>query len=56
MSTALCLITSVLVTALGSGAIWIGFIKDEGGMQAKVGGSVIAVIGIIGIVACLATD
>ena len=55
MSTALCLIISILVTALGGVAMWVGFTKDDGGMQAKMGGSVIALIGVIGIVACLAT-
>ena len=55
MSTALCLVISILVTALGGVAMWIGFAKDDGGMQAKVGGSVIAVIGVIGVIACLMT-
>lgn len=49
MGTALGLVMSVLVTILGIVAIRIGFGTDDG-LQARVGGSVIAVIGIIGIV------
>ena len=49
MGTALGLVMSVLVTILGIVAIRIGFRTDDG-LQARVGGSVIAVIGVIGIV------
>ncbi len=49
MGTALGLVMSVLVTILGIVAIRIGFGTDDG-LQARVGGSVIVVIGVIGIV------
>ena len=55
MSTALCLVISVLVTALGGVALWVGLRNDTGGMQAKVGGACIVVIGVVGLVACLAS-
>ena len=46
MGTALGLVMSVLVTILGIVAIRIGFGTDDG-LQARVGGSVIGVIGIV---------
>ncbi len=55
MSTALCLVISILVSGLGGIAMWVGFTKDDGGMQAKLGGSVITVVGVVGVIACLAT-
>ncbi len=49
MGTALGLVMSALVAILGIAAMRVGFGKDDG-LQARVGGSVITVIGLIGIV------
>ncbi len=49
MGTALGLVMSVLVTILGVLALRLG-LRGEGGAQARVGGSVITVIGVIGII------
>ena len=49
MGTALGLVMSALVAILGIVALRIGFGSDDG-LQARVGGSVIAVIGLIGLV------
>ena len=49
MGTALGLVMSALVAILGIVAMRIGFGSDDG-LQARVGGSVITVIGIVGLV------
>ena len=49
MGTALGLVMSVLVAILGIVAMRIGFGSDDG-LQARVGGSVITIIGVVGIV------
>ncbi len=49
MGTALGLVMSALVAILGIVAMRTGFGREDG-LQAKVGGSVITVIGIIGLV------
>ncbi len=49
MGTALGLVMSALVAILGILAMRVGFGKDDG-LQARVGGSVILVIGVIGLV------
>ena len=49
MGTALGLVMSALVAILGILATRVGFGKDDG-LQARVGGSVILVIGVIGLV------
>jgi len=49
MGAALGLIMSALVAILGIAAMRTGFGKDDG-LQARVGGSIITAIGLIGIV------
>ena len=49
MGTALGLVMSALVAILGIVAMRIGFGADDG-LQARVGGAVITVIGVVGIV------
>ena len=49
MGTALGLVMSALVAILGIVAMRIGFGADDG-LQARVGGSVITVIGVVGLV------
>ena len=49
----ICLALAVLVMVLGGGAMWLGFRGDAGAVQAKVGGSVIVVIGALGLIACV---
>jgi len=49
MGTALGLIMSALVAILGIVAMRIGFGADDG-LQARVGGAVITVIGVVGFI------
>ena len=53
MSETVCLLLAVGVAALGALALYVGVRSDN--VSAKVGGSFIVVIGLLGIVACLMT-
>lgn len=53
MSGTFCFLASLGVVAIGALAMYVGFKNDN--MAAKTGGSFIAVIGILGAVACAAT-
>ena len=53
MSDTVCLLLALCTAALGTLALYVGVRSDN--VSAKVGGSVITVIGILGIVACLMT-
>ena len=50
MSDMVCLLLALCTAALGVLALYVGVRSDN--VSAKVGGSVISVIGILGIVAC----
>ena len=54
MSDAVCFALSFGTTAFGVVALYIGVRTDN--MAARFGGSVIAVIGVLGAIACLLTD
>jgi hypothetical protein len=53
MSGTVCFLASLGVVAIGALAMYIGFKNDN--MAAKAGGSVIAVIGVLGAIACTAS-
>jgi hypothetical protein len=53
MSGTVCLLVSLGVVALGALALYVGLKNDN--MAAKAGGSFIAVIGILGAIACATT-
>ena len=51
MSPALCVGVALATIALGAAAIFVGMRNDS--MPSKIGGSFIAVIGVLGLIACL---
>jgi hypothetical protein len=53
MTGTVCIFASLGVIAIGAVAMYVGFKNDN--MAAKAGGSVIAVIGFLGAIACAAT-
>jgi hypothetical protein len=53
MNGLLCAALAVLVVLLGGAGIWIGLRHDN--MQAKIGGAVVIVVGLLGLVSCLLT-
>ena len=53
MSGIACLLITIGVVAIGAGALVVGFRGDN--MAAKMGGSVIIVIGVLGAIACVMT-
>ena len=54
MSDAVCLALSFGTVAIGAVALYVGVRTDN--MAAKVGGSFVAVIGVLGAIACVLID
>ncbi len=52
----LCPLLSLATIGIGVAAIYVGFRNEAGGMAAKVGGSVVTVIGLLGLISCLLTS
>ncbi len=53
MSDAICLLLALGTAALGALALYVGVRGDN--ITAKIGGSFIVVVGVLGVVACYAT-
>ena len=53
MSDAFCLLLALGTAALGGLALYVGVRGDS--ISAKIGGSVITVVGVLGIAACFTT-
>ena len=56
MTPSLCLLLSLATIGLGALALVVGIRASDDGTMAKVGGSFIIVIGIIGIIGCLSAS